>query len=142
MIRLIRIFVGRFARPAVAVTAGLAASVLAMQALAHHSTNGIYDESELVELSGRVIAWRFVNPHPSLVLEVRDGDGGIKEWDVSYGGSAVTHLRRRGYTAETFQSGDQITVRGYIAVAADAQGLLLRGDPQRADGSPVVPARQ
>ena len=57
---------------------------------------------------------------------------------MSYGGSAVTHLRRRGYTAETFKPGDVIVVRGYPARVQTANGLLVVGNPTREDGSPVV----
>ncbi len=121
--------------------AGLIFAFGSLSVTAHHSTNGIYNEDELVELSGTVIEWRFVNPHPSLIMEVRGADGSLQEWDVSYGGAAVTHLRRRGYTAETFQPGDVITVRGFAALVETAYGLLVRGDPTREDGSPIVPAR-
>jgi hypothetical protein len=106
-------------------------------ALAHHSTVSIYNEDETVEITGTVKQWRFVNPHPSLVLEVAGPDGRVQEWDVSYGGAAVTHLARRGYTAETFKPGDVITVRGFAAKVQTAFGLLIRGDPASADGSPI-----
>lgn len=123
---------------AIALVLGLLGSA----AFAHHSTQGIYDESKLVELTGSVKEWRFVNPHPSLVIEVEGADGGLEEWDVSYGGPAVTHLRRRGYTAETFKPGDVIVVTGYAAKVETAHGLLIRGDPVNADGSPILPAAQ
>ena len=108
-------------------------------AYAHHSTQGLYNEDEVVELVGAVKAWRFINPHPSLVIEVRGSDGDIQEWDVSYGGPAVTHLRRRGYTAETFKAGDVIRVRGFAAKVDGAYGLLIRGDPVNEDGSGILP---
>jgi hypothetical protein len=38
----------------------LALSVAATPAFAHHSTNGIYDETKEVELTGRVISWKFI----------------------------------------------------------------------------------
>ncbi len=116
-------------------------AVMCVPTMAHHSTNGIYNEDELVELTGTVIEWRFVNPHPSLVLEVIAADGNRQEWDVSYGGAAVTHLRRRGYTADTFEPGDVITVRGFAALVESAYGLLVRGDPTIEDGTAIVPAR-
>lgn len=122
----------------------LAAAVLggmfSAAASAHHSTQGIYNEDEMVELTGTVKEWRFINPHPSLLIEVTTADGEVQEWDVSYGGPAVTHLRRRGYTAETFAPGDVIVVRGFAAKVETAYGLLIRGDPVNADGSPILPA--
>lgn len=118
--------------------AGLALSLLAQIAFAHHSTNSIYDEEAEIELTGTVKQWRFINPHPSLVLEVTNADGVAEEWDVSYGGAAVVHLTRRGYTSGTFKPGDEITVTGHPALVKSARGLLIEGsNPVRADGSPL-----
>ena len=107
-------------------------------AVAHHSTAGIYNEDTVVEISGRVKEWRFVNPHPSLIVEVEGPDGAIQEWDISYGGPAVTHLKRQGYTVDTFAPGDVIVARGYAAKVETAYGLLIVGHPTRADGSPII----
>jgi hypothetical protein len=119
-----------------AVTLSLAA--LSHTTIAHHSTNGIYDEAADLELKGTVKEWRFVNPHPSLKLTVVDEKGESHEWDVSYGGSAVAHLKRRGYNQDTFKPGDQIIVKGKPALAKGVYGLLMEGgNPTKADGSPL-----
>jgi hypothetical protein len=117
----------------------LGLGLLMPAAFAHHSTNGIYDEAKEVEITGTVKAWRFINPHPSLVLSVTNADGVVEDWDVSYGGSAVAHLSRRGYTADTFKPGDAISVKGHPALLQSARGLLMeRNDPTRPDGTPVI----
>ncbi len=104
---------------------------------AHHSTAGIYQQKVEVEIKGKVKAWRFINPHPSLKLEVTDDKGNVQEWDVSYGGSAVSHLKRRGYSAKTFKPGDIIIVKGHPTVRKDVHGLLMeQGNPTREDGTP------
>lgn len=104
---------------------------------AHHSTAGIYQQDVEVQLKGKVTSWRFINPHPSLKLEVADEKGVVHEWDVSYGGSAVAHLKRRGYSAETFKPGDVVIVKGHPTVLRDAYGLLIEGsDPLHEDGTP------
>jgi len=123
---------------ALAISLAMLAAGFSASAVAHHSTNGIYNEDVLVELTGTVKEWRFVNPHPSLIIEVKADDGSIQEWDVSYGGAAVTHLRRRGYSPETFRPGDVIVVHGFAAKVDTAFGMLIRGDPTRADGSAIV----
>jgi len=121
----------------------LAISVAATAAFAHHSTNGIYDETKEVELTGRVISWKFINPHPTLKLAVKDASGAEVEWDVSYGGSAVTHLVRRGYTADTFKAGEVIKVKGFAALLEGAHGLLMeRNNPTHEDGSPIIAPRE
>jgi hypothetical protein len=123
--------------------ATLVLSVAATAAFGHHSTNGIYDETKEVELTGRVISWKFINPHPTLKLAVKDANGQEVEWDVSYGGSAVTHLVRRGYTAETFTPGEIIKVKGFAALLEGAHGLLMeRNNPTHEDGSPIIAPRE
>lgn len=79
----------------------VAAALLSASLQAHHSTRGIYDEDREIELTGKVIEWRFINPHPYLIIEAEGDDGEVHQWDVSYGGAAVVHLRRQGYAADT-----------------------------------------
>ena len=112
-------------------------------ALAHHSTAGIYDEKNEIELKGVVKEWKFINPHPLLKITVVDEKGVSHLWDVSYGGSAVTHLKRRGYDAGTFKPGDEIIVKGFPTLAKEAYGLLMeRGTPRRGDGTPILKETQ
>jgi hypothetical protein len=116
----------------------LALGLTGQSVFAHHSTKGIYDESVELELTGTVKAWRFINPHPSLILAVVDENGVTHDWDVSYGGAAVVHLQRRGYNADTFKAGDVIVVKGKPALVKDAYGLLIEGgNPTRVDGTPI-----
>ena len=112
-------------------------TMVAATAGAHHSTAGIYQQDVTVTLKGKVKEWRFINPHPSLKLEVADDKGVVHEWDVSYGGSAVSHMKKRGYSATTFKPGEIIIVKGHPSILKDAYGLLMEsGDPTRADGTP------
>lgn len=114
-----------------------AMTLAATIAWAHHSTAGIYDMSVEKEVKGKVKEWRFINPHPLLKIEVVDEKGATQEWDVSYGGSAVAHLKRRGYTAQTFKPGDIVIVKGHPTILKDANGLLIeQANPTREDGTP------
>jgi hypothetical protein len=109
----------------------------AVTAGAHHSTAGIYQQDVQVQVKGKVKEWRFINPHPRLKIEVVDEKGVAHEWDVSYGGNAVSHMKRRGYSAQTFKPGDIIIVKGHPTVLKDAYGLLIEsGNPTREDGRP------
>ena len=118
----------------------LCVGVLSLPVLAHHSTSLMYDESRTMEVSGKVVAWRFVNPHPTLVVEVTGPDGKTESWDLSFGGLAVSHMKRQGYTPQTFKVGEVIKARGNPARADTARGLLVRGGLTRSDGTPVVAA--
>ena len=104
---------------------------------AHHSAAGIYDMKVEVEIKGKVKEWRFANPHPLLKVEVVDAKGVATEWDVSYGGSAVAHLKKRGYSALTFKAGDIVIVKGHPTLVKEAHGLLIEmSNPTHADGTP------
>lgn len=114
-------------------------ALLSVSLQAHHSTRSIYHQDQDLELTGKVVQWRFINPHPFLIIEAEDENGTLQQWDVSYGGAAVVHLSRQGYTADTFKPGDEIVVRGKPARTEGVYGILIEGDhPTRPDGTPVV----
>jgi hypothetical protein len=104
---------------------------------AHHSTNSVYDEAKTIEVTGKVLEWVFVNPHPYLIVEVTAAGGKIEKWDLSFGGSAVVHLTRSGYTKETFKAGETVIARGSPARAESVKGLLIRGNLTRPDGKRI-----
>lgn len=117
------------------------AAFLVSQAFAHHSTQGIYHEDQELELTGTVKEWVFVNPHPYLTLTAPDSNGVMRDWDISYGGAAVVHLQRQGYTKDTFKPGEIVIVKGHPARKTGVYGLLMEGGgniPTREDGTPVV----
>ena len=117
-----------------AIVAGLT-FLLSTALLAHHSTNDIYDESKTVQITGKVVAWKLVNPHPYLTIEVVV-NGKTERWDLSFGGSAAAPLKRQGYSAETFKIGEIINARGNPALK-DGKGLLIRGGLTRQDGTRI-----
>ena len=119
-----------------------AALVLAMSigAAAHHGQVGLFDETRAVELKGAVKKWTFVNPHPILLLEVTDEKGVKADWDVYFGPQAVSHLRRLGFTPDTFRNGETLTVKGHPATGQGARGIDVWGQGtsvMRADGKSV-----
>jgi hypothetical protein len=123
--------------PRVLAVTGLGLGLLVLPGLAHHSTNDIYNEAQTVEVTGKVLEWRLVNPHPYLVVEVTGPDGRAEKWDLSFGGSAVAPLRRRGYTAASFKPGEVVIARGNPARSKNFRGILIRGGITREDGTPI-----
>jgi len=113
--------------------------MLISQASAHHSTQGIYKD-EPIEVTGTVIEWVFVNPHPFLTIEVIAESGEAQEWDVSFGGPAAVAMTRRGFSKDTFQPGDVITVTGRPTIDETLYGVLgtLQNVPVDQDGKSVV----
>ena len=62
--------------------------------LAHHSLAGVYDMKKDMELSGAVESVKFVNPHGSLTVAVKNPDGSMTPWVLTLG--SATALAQRG----------------------------------------------
>src|SRR6266498_2387029 len=76
---------------------------------AHHSLAGVYDMKAEKEIAGTLTQIKFVNPHGSLTMAVKNADGSTTDW-VFTTGSATT-LAERGIGKGTFKSGDPITAK-------------------------------
>jgi hypothetical protein len=74
---------------------------------AHHST-AIYDSDNPIELTGKVSAWKFTNPHCLIELEVVAENGETQMWTLE--GSNTSLMFRRGWTPETLKPGQEIMV--------------------------------
>ena len=77
---------------------------------AHHSLAGVYALGKEAKVSGEFKAFRFVNPHSSMKLEVKNQDGSAIEW--SFVGGSVTSIARFGLKEgpNALHVGDEITV--------------------------------
>ena len=80
-------------------------------AIAHHSAVVHYDLSaEIVHRDISLLEWRFFSPHSEFVFEAPDAEGNLVEWTaVTFSASM---LGRFGYTADSFQAGQILTIRG------------------------------
>ena len=93
---------------------------------AHHSLAGVYALGKEAKVSGEFKAFRFVNPHSSMKLDVKKADGSTIEW--SFVGGSVTAIARFGLKdgPNALHPGDPITVT--CTPAADGKspvGLLV-----------------
>jgi Family of unknown function (DUF6152) len=94
---------------------------------AHHSLAGAYALGKESKITGTFTAFRLVNPHSSLKLEVKNPDGKVVEWAIT--GGSVTTLARLGIGKDgpnALHVGDEITVT--YTPAADGKspiGLLV-----------------
>jgi hypothetical protein len=77
---------------------------------AHHSISGAYDRNKQVTVDGTVTRFRFVNPHPSLSIDVRNEAGETVPWFLEM--DSRGELAAVGFSAETFKAGDQVQVTG------------------------------
>ena len=108
----------------VAVLCGLLVANVSLQA--HHSLAGMYALGKEAQVKGAFKAFRLVNPHSSLKVEVKGSDGSIVEWNFL--GGSVQQLARLGIGKSgpnALKAGDEITVT--CVPAADGKspiGLL------------------
>ena len=129
----------------------VAIAALSTSVLAHHGDAGRFEE-ETVTMTGTVVALQLINPHSLLVLDVESEAGQTVRWQAEFTGGA--NLQRDGWTRQTLQAGDQITITGrplksgqpYINLSERARILRTenceeiyrtRSDP---DGPPEGPA--
>jgi uncharacterized protein DUF6152 len=92
---------------ALAVTGALAG---ALPAHAHHSFSAIYDESRDVAVDGTIREFRFVHPHPVLVIDAIDAQGVKHSWQAEMDNRY--ELEEIGITARTFRPGDHVEAHG------------------------------
>ena len=100
-------------------------------ALGHHSLSSVYERSQDTALEGIVAEFRFVNPHPVLVIEVDREDGGRESWELEMDNRR--ELASIGITAGSFASGERVLVRGSLALTRERAIYLWRLD-RPADG--------
>jgi hypothetical protein len=103
-------------RNTAAATGLLATLIFAGAVQAHHSITANFDQSREIDIVGEVVDFNYVSPHASMVIDgiaYENGEaltGATERWEIE--SSAVKGLAGRGITAETFQPGDVIMVRG------------------------------
>src|SRR5262245_37632807 len=94
---------------------------------AHSSLAGVYSLGKEAKITGAFKAFRLVNPHSSLKVDVKNADGTTTEWSIV--GGSVQALARLGIGKEgpnALKVGDEITVT--LMPAADGKspiGLLV-----------------
>ena len=114
--------------------AGAAVVLMAVPALAHHSSAPFYDATKRVEAQGPVTKFLFKDRHSFLDFEEAAPQGKV-EWQVELG--AASGLTRTGWTPETLKPGTEIKVNGQPSRAEGSHGMCC-ARITRADGSPIV----
>lgn len=89
----------------------LCAALLAGASLqAHHSLAGVYAMGKEGKVSGTFKAFRLVNPHSTMKMDVKNKDGSVTEW--TFLGGSVQAIARLGLKSgpNALKPGDEITV--------------------------------
>lgn len=87
--------------------AAVSAIAFALPAWAHHSAV-MYDRDLTLSLEATVKEFNITNPHSWLYVTVTEENGQTREWALET--SSPASLARRGWTQDTLEPGDQITV--------------------------------
>ena len=82
-------------------------------ARAHHAFAAEYDAKKQVRLEGVVTQMEWINPHAWIHIDVTGVDGKVTSWMVEGGSPNI--LLRRGFTKNTLEKGQKITVDGFQA---------------------------
>jgi hypothetical protein len=86
--------------------------VAAVPVFAHHLATGYYHHENWATITGTVKEFRYYNPHPLLLLDVKDDKGNIDTWRIEF--NAPSKMTRQfGWSRETFKAGDPVTVYGH-----------------------------
>lgn len=102
-----------------------------LSAQAHHSISGMYDSSQRVTVAGVIAEFRFIQPHPFLVLDADAGKATAQRWHLEMDNHR--ELVPIGITKATFKPGDEVIVSGDPA-RNGAERLYIRLLDRPADG--------
>ena len=111
-------------------TAAALACLVPLTAAAHHSFAVYFDSSQDVTIKGKVTAFRFSNPHGTIVLDVVDAQGRVREWRAETNAPVV--LQRRGWKRDSVKPGEEITIEGWPS--RDGKPYIRLRRAVRADG--------
>lgn len=112
------------------LTSGLVLSGVAADA--HHSLYGVYDTRREVTIEAIVAAFHFVNPHPYVQADVRDGSGRTRQWRLEMDNRR--ELVDVGMTDATLKAGDRILATGNPGRSTELPTLYVRALDRPADG--------
>jgi hypothetical protein len=115
------------------VLTGATLLAIALPAAAHHSFAVFFDETRMTTVEGVVKAFRFTNPHGTIVLDVTGTDGRAREYRVETNAPVI--LQRRGWSRNSLKAGDRVTVEGWPA--RDGKPYLRLRAARDARGQPI-----
>ena len=100
---------------------------------AHHSAALFYSMGKTISLKGEIARFNFRNPHAIVELMVKNDKGELERWTCET--SAPSALRRRGWSQESLNVGESVTIDGIPA--SDGTKLMRITAVTKADGTKV-----
>jgi Family of unknown function (DUF6152) len=90
------------------ILAGIISLLVAAVPLAAHHGSAGYDLDKELTMKGTVTQWLWANPHCFLKYDTTDDKGGVVHWAAEV--SNPIDMTRRGWSRNTLNTGDQVTV--------------------------------
>lgn len=108
--------------------------ILPVESLGHHSFAAEFVADKTATLTGTIQQVWFRNPHVRYLIVIENDAGEEETWDAR--GSPVVWLARKGWTQETIQVGDSVSMYGYLG--KDNTKLLSIMTVTLADGTVLI----
>ena len=109
----------------------VASALLGVATQAHHSISAVYDDTQRVTIEGVVTQFQFVNPHPLVVMDVKDSAGNAQQWRLEM--DTHRELADIGFTNDTLKPGERLVIIGSRA-RRQPQSLYIRRLERPSDG--------
>ena len=109
----------------------VASALLGVATQAHHSISAVYDDTQRVTIEGVVTQFQFVNPHPLVVMDVKDSAGNAQQWRLEM--DTHRELADIGFTNEPLKPGERLVIIGSRA-RRQPQSLYIRRLERPSDG--------
>jgi len=103
---------------------------------AHHSLAGVYDMKGEKEVTGTLTIIKFVNPHGSMHIAVKNADGTTTEWVFTTGSATTLAGRGIGKNSDVLRAGDVITAK--FIPTRDGSPLGFLKSITKADGTVIT----
>ena len=111
---------------------------LAIPAMAHHSFQAEYDQSQPLKLVGKLTKVLLENPHGWIYLDAKNAQGKVVNWALEI--PAPNVVNRNGFDRSVYQTmvetGEEVTVTA--DAARDGSKHAWAGGLTRADGQTVI----
>ena len=88
--------------------------------VAHHSFAAEFDADSPIEFDGVVTKIEWMNPHTFFYVDVELEDGSYENWALEMG--SPNGLARRGWTRNSLQIGDEVSIVGTRAKDGSTKG--------------------
>ncbi|MBO9576877.1 MAG: hypothetical protein J7494_14180 [Sphingobium sp.] len=104
------------------LAAALGLAALGAQADAHHSY-AMFDMTKNVDLKGKVVQFKWTNPHAWLTLEVKDASGAPVQWNIEM--NSPNNLMLLGWKRSSLKPGEDVTITVHPLKGDKAGGSFM-----------------